>query len=127
MFVLLLRDLASIDLGQNFMHFWNTYDGERVIELNTFLSQKILSYLSIDRSKTYLHMSIEETGLYKSLSNSNRPLRCRYIMYIAHNVSIRNIKVSKRERHITYSITKHTYVCNPYIMCTLHFEMVYVL
>jgi hypothetical protein len=26
----------------------------------------------------------------------------------AHNVSIRNIKVSKRERHITYSVTKHT-------------------
>ncbi len=28
----------------------------------------------------------------------------------AHNVSIRNIKVSKRERHITYTVTKHTYV-----------------
>ena len=26
----------------------------------------------------------------------------------AHNVSIRNIKVSKRERHITYSVTKRT-------------------
>jgi hypothetical protein len=28
----------------------------------------------------------------------------------AHNVSILNIKVSKRERHIMYSVTKHTYV-----------------
>jgi hypothetical protein len=25
----------------------------------------------------------------------------------AHNVSIRNVKVSKQERHITYSVTKH--------------------
>jgi hypothetical protein len=39
----------------------------------------------------------------------------------AQNVSIRNIKVSKRERHITYSVTKQTYV---YVMCTLHFVMV---
>jgi hypothetical protein len=44
----------------------------------------------------------------------------------AHKVSIRNIKVSKRERHITYSVTKHTYVCNDYVMCTLHFVMAYV-
>ncbi len=28
----------------------------------------------------------------------------------AHNVSIQNIKVSKHERHIMYSVTKHTYV-----------------
>jgi hypothetical protein len=28
----------------------------------------------------------------------------------AHNVSIQNIKVSKRERHIKYRVTKHTYV-----------------
>jgi hypothetical protein len=27
----------------------------------------------------------------------------------AHNVSIQNIKVSKRERHITYSVTKHAF------------------
>jgi hypothetical protein len=26
----------------------------------------------------------------------------------AHNVSIQNVKVSKRERHITYSVTKNT-------------------
>ena len=26
----------------------------------------------------------------------------------AHNVSIRNVKVSKREHHITYSVTKRT-------------------
>jgi hypothetical protein len=35
----------------------------------------------------------------------------------AHNVSIRNVKVSKRERHITYSVT-YTF-CNAYVMCTL--------
>jgi hypothetical protein len=28
----------------------------------------------------------------------------------AYNVSIQNIKVSKRERYITYGVTKHTYV-----------------
>jgi hypothetical protein len=28
----------------------------------------------------------------------------------AHNMSIGNIKVSQRERHITYNITKHTNV-----------------
>jgi hypothetical protein len=28
----------------------------------------------------------------------------------AHNVSIQNLKVSKCESHITYSVTKHTYV-----------------
>ncbi len=43
----------------------------------------------------------------------------------AHNVSIQNIKVSKRECHITYRVTKHTYICNTYVMCTLHFVMVY--
>jgi hypothetical protein len=32
------------------------------------------------------------------------------IYVAAHNVSIQNIKVSKCERHITYSVTKHTYV-----------------
>jgi hypothetical protein len=26
----------------------------------------------------------------------------------AHNVSVPNVKVSKRERHITYSVTKST-------------------
>jgi hypothetical protein len=28
----------------------------------------------------------------------------------AYNVSIPNIKVSKHERHITYSVTKHAYI-----------------
>ena len=36
----------------------------------------------------------------------------------AHNVSIRNVKVSKRERHIMYSITKRTALQN--VKCTLH-------
>jgi hypothetical protein len=35
----------------------------------------------------------------------------------AHNVSIRNVKVSKRERHITYSVTKRTASQN--VKCTL--------
>jgi len=35
----------------------------------------------------------------------------------AHNVSIRNVKVSKRECHITYTITKRTASQN--IKCTL--------
>jgi hypothetical protein len=37
----------------------------------------------------------------------------------AHNVSIRNIKVC--ERHILHTIF------NTYVICTLHFAMVYVL
>jgi hypothetical protein len=40
----------------------------------------------------------------------------------AHNVSIRNVKVSKRERHITYSVTKRTASQNVtahYVMCNL--------
>jgi hypothetical protein len=35
----------------------------------------------------------------------------------AQNVSIRNVKVSKRERHITYSVTKRTASQN--VKCTL--------
>ncbi len=56
---------------------------------------------------------------------------CMLLNVAAHNVSIRNIKVSKRERHITYSVTKHTYVllrlsnvhftfCNGIRFVTLH-------
>jgi hypothetical protein len=60
----------------------------------------------------------------------------------AQNVSIRNVKVSKRERHVTYSVTKRTVsqnvkgtlghcyktFCNGthfvtlYVMCRLRFE-----
>jgi hypothetical protein len=45
----------------------------------------------------------------------------------AHSVGIRNIKVSKRERNNTYSVTKHTYVlwrctlCDVYVLKTLCF------
>jgi hypothetical protein len=35
----------------------------------------------------------------------------------ARNVSIQNVKVSKRERHITYSVTKRTASHN--VKCTL--------
>jgi hypothetical protein len=35
----------------------------------------------------------------------------------AHNISIQNVKVSKRERHIMYSITKRTLSQN--FKCTL--------
>jgi hypothetical protein len=45
----------------------------------------------------------------------------------AHNISIRKVKVSKREHHITYSVTKCTASQNAYVMCTLHVVMVYVL
>jgi hypothetical protein len=44
----------------------------------------------------------------------------------AHNVSIRNIEVSKGERHIMFSVTKHTYFFNAYVMCTFHFVMVHI-
>jgi hypothetical protein len=43
----------------------------------------------------------------------------------AHNVSIRNVKMSKRERHVTYSVTKRTASQN--LKCTLrnvHFAFV---
>jgi hypothetical protein len=39
----------------------------------------------------------------------------------AHNISIRNIKVSKHERHIMYSITKCTASQN--IKCTLRMQL----
>jgi hypothetical protein len=32
-----------------------------------------------------------------------------------HNVSIQDIKVSKSESHITYSVTKHTYGLYAYL------------
>jgi hypothetical protein len=37
---------------------------------------------------------------------------CMLLNVAAHNLSIRNIKMTKRERHITYSVTyiQHTYV-----------------
>jgi hypothetical protein len=35
----------------------------------------------------------------------------------AHNVSIRNVKVSKRKHHITYSVTKRT--ATQTVKCTL--------
>jgi hypothetical protein len=39
---------------------------------------------------------------------------------VAHNVCIRNVKVSKRERHMTYSVTKRTASQN--VKCTLRYE-----
>jgi hypothetical protein len=54
----------------------------------------------------------------------------------ANNVSIWNVKVSKRERHIMYSVTKRTVSLNVqryktlsahYVMRSLHFVTVYVL
>ncbi len=54
----------------------------------------------------------------------------------AHNVSIRNIKVSKRERHIMYSVIKRTASQNVqrhktlsahYVIVTKRFVTVYVL
>jgi hypothetical protein len=48
----------------------------------------------------------------------------------AHNLSIRNVKVSKREHHIMYSITKRTAsqnVKSHYVIITKHFVTVYIL
>jgi hypothetical protein len=45
----------------------------------------------------------------------------------AHNVCIQNIKVSKRERHITYSVTKCTASQNiKCTLCNVHFTFVTV-
>jgi len=33
---------------------------------------------------------------------------CMLLNVAAHNISIRNVEVSKRESHITYSVTKRT-------------------
>jgi hypothetical protein len=45
----------------------------------------------------------------------------------AHNVSIRNIKVSKRECHIMYSVTKRTASQNlKRTLCNAHFTFVTV-
>ncbi len=48
----------------------------------------------------------------------------------AHNVSIKNVTVSKREHHITYSIPKCTASQNlsaHYVIVTKHFVTVYIL
>jgi hypothetical protein len=45
----------------------------------------------------------------------------------AHNVSTPNVKVSKRERHIMYSVTKCTAHTEHYVSVTKRFVMVYVL
>jgi hypothetical protein len=42
----------------------------------------------------------------------------------AHNVSIQNVKMSKREQYITYSVTKRTVSQN--VKC-IHFVMLYVM
>ncbi len=45
----------------------------------------------------------------------------------AHNVSIQNVEVSKRERHITYSVTKRTASQNvKCTLCNVHFTFVTV-
>jgi hypothetical protein len=54
----------------------------------------------------------------------------------AHNINIQNVKVSKRERHITYSVTKRTASQNVqhhktlsalYVSIIKHFVTLYVL
>ncbi len=60
------------------------------------------------------HASLEifrapPSNVVATLRRCTQRKRYRMCMY-AHNVSKRNIKVSKRERHITYSVTKHTSV-----------------
>jgi hypothetical protein len=44
------------------------------------------------------------------LLTGNKYLMSYVYVLAAHNVSIQNIKVSKCECHITYSVTKHKYV-----------------
>jgi hypothetical protein len=48
----------------------------------------------------------------------------------AHNVSIRNVKVSKCERHLTYTVTKYTAsqtLSGHYVIVTKRFVTVYIL
>ncbi len=45
----------------------------------------------------------------------------------AHKVSIRNVKVSKRECYIMYSVTKHTACTAHYVIITKRFVTVYIL
>jgi hypothetical protein len=45
----------------------------------------------------------------------------------AHNASIQNVKVSKHEHHITYSVTKRTASQNlKCTLCNVHFTFVTV-
>ncbi len=44
----------------------------------------------------------------RSCTQRKRYRTCMLLNVAAHNVSIRNVKVSKRERHKTYSVTKRT-------------------
>jgi hypothetical protein len=59
-----------------------------------------------------LHNSSQVLGVAKKrrCTQCKRYRTCMLLNVAAHNVRIRNRKVSKRERHITYSVTKHTYV-----------------
>ncbi len=52
-----------------------------------------------------------------SCTQRKRYRTCVLLNVAAHNVSIRNVKVSKRECHITYGVTKHTASQN--VKCTL--------
>jgi hypothetical protein len=45
----------------------------------------------------------------------------------AHKVSIQNVKVSKRERHIMYSVTKHKARTAHYISVKKRFVTIYIL
>ncbi len=72
-------------------------------------------YSSLPRSSTaaYGQILYDEETVYSVLPHNIDVKRYRMSMLLngdAHNVSIPNIKVSKRERHITYRVTKHTYV-----------------
>ena len=61
----------------------------------------------------YVQILYDEETVYSVLPHNIDVKRYRMCMLLngdAHNVSIRNIKVSKHERHITYSVTKYTYV-----------------
>ncbi len=54
---------------------------------------------------------------YRSCTQRKHYRTCMLRNVAAHNVSIRNIKVSKRKHHITYSVTKCTSLQN--VKCTL--------
>jgi hypothetical protein len=52
-----------------------------------------------------------------------------FLKVAAHNVSIPNVKVTNKEHHKMYSVTKRTVsqnVFNAYIICTLGFVLVYI-
>jgi hypothetical protein len=63
-----------------------------------------------------LMTSQKGVATYRSCTQRKRYRTCMLLNVAAHNVSIQNVKVSKRQRHITYGVTERT--ASQIVQCT---------